>query len=144
MAFGILFIFFKLSNRNGVLGFQDFIIERFALGGVGNRAPTPVNPITPVVIAPIVPVSMATTAGVALTPTSTFDPLADITPLEAPFNASETGMEPIQSPDTITAVESSETDIPDWLKVATESSRDTSAKTDNEIPYETLATIDTE
>jgi PKD repeat protein len=135
VAFGILFIFFKLSNRNGALGFQDFIIERFALGGIGNRAPTGAASVTPVgVAASVAPVTVTPLAPSALTVSPALDPLADIAP------ATASSMESTLSADRTDVAESSETQIPDWLKAATESSNEASIATSTETVTETPAT----
>lgn len=116
----LLFVFFKVVNRNGSLGFQDFIIERVFGKGSPSVPPTvvpkpvtPIAPVTPVVpVAPIAPAAPVDVLGtVAPAPVA----MPEIRPVLTPVTPPVDPMATIETP-----AASVEAEIPDWLKSTTD------------------------
>lgn len=143
----LLFVFFKITNRNPSIGFQDFIIERLFGGGrpssSGQSVPKPAAPIiqpAPSTPVPPVPPVAPSTAPIAPLP----DPLASqfsTTPEASSLNSQSTPKpipnDPLAfaSPTPEPTESKSDDSIPDWLKSTTDrltSSSDVSAVSESD------------
>lgn len=129
----LLFIFFKIMNKNGSLGFQDFIIER--VFGKGKQSPPPANVPRPApiviptpVVTPTAPIVAPTIETLPFSPRQNTDLLGSIS-RESPAISIEnprpvlTPVTPAIDPMTSLGVAPAQevaADIPDWLKSTTD------------------------
>lgn len=105
----IIYVIYKMTKTNNALTFQDFIIERFALGGA-SRAPV----VKPTSVVP---------SSVVESPVQLVDPLASVpnTPESRPSMVMSDPLAEVVPARELTPEAETEVAIPDWLRAATES-----------------------
>ncbi len=138
----LLFVFFKIVNKNGSLGFQDFIIERvFGKGksAIPANAPKPAPVVTPAIPPTIIPTPVTIPMPVTVPPPIV---VPTPTPVPRPQNGDLLGSVSTFSPPAAQQVprpvltpippvvdpmamfepsaQSSNEEIPDWLKSTTD------------------------